>query len=135
MRPLSPASYTAWRDLALAENPELASLRHAVDVARYEVEQNRADFLPRLGLYASTGKSKSGSENTYNQRYETDSVGIQLSVPLFSGGETLAATRQATHRMEKSHYDLDDKVRETSTRCARCTTRAAAARRRSAPTR
>ncbi|MBN0904357.1 TolC family protein, partial [Pseudomonas aeruginosa] len=52
-------------------------------------------------------------ENTYNQRYETDSVGIQLSVPLFSGGETLAATRQATHRMEKSHYDLDDKVRET----------------------
>lgn len=113
MRPLSPASYTAWRDLALAENPELASLRHAVDVARYEVEQNRADFLPRLGLYASTGKSKSGSENTYNQRYETDSVGIQLSVPLFSGGETLAATRQATHRMEKSHYDLDDKVRET----------------------
>ncbi|HGW5540941.1 TPA: TolC family protein, partial [Pseudomonas aeruginosa] len=69
--------------------------------------------LPRLGLYASTGKSKSGSENTYNQRYETDSVGIQLSVPLFSGGETLAATRQATHRMEKSHYDLDDKVRET----------------------
>ena len=113
VRPLSPASYTAWRDLALAENPELASLRHAVDVARYEVEQNRADFLPRLGLYASTGKSKSGSENTYNQRYETDSVGIQLSVPLFSGGETLAATRQATHRMEKSHYDLDDKVRET----------------------
>ncbi len=88
VRPLSPASYTAWRDLALAENPELASLRHAVDVARYEVEQNRADFLPRLGLYASTGKSKSGSENTYNQRYETDSVGIQLSVPLFSGGET-----------------------------------------------
>ena len=64
-------------------------------------------------LYARTGKSKSGSENTYNQRYETDSVGIQLSVPLFSGGETLAATRQATHRMEKSHYDLDDKVRET----------------------
>lgn len=113
VRPLSPASYTAWRDLALVENPELASLRHAVDVARYEVEQNRADFLPRLGLYASTGKSKSGSENTYNQRYETDSVGIQLSVPLFSGGETLAATRQATHRMEKSHYDLDDKVRET----------------------
>lgn len=57
MRLLSPASYTAWRDLALVENPELASLRHAVDVARYEVEQNRADFLPRLGLYASTGKS------------------------------------------------------------------------------
>ena len=26
VRPLSPASYTAWRDLALAENPELASL-------------------------------------------------------------------------------------------------------------
>ena len=44
VRPLSPASYTAWRDLALAENPELASLRHAVDVARYEVEQNHYDL-------------------------------------------------------------------------------------------
>jgi protease secretion system outer membrane protein len=111
--PLKPANYTAWRDLALSENPELAALRHSVDVARYELEQNRAGFLPRLGLYASTGKTKSGSENTYNQRYETDSIGIQVSVPLFSGGETLAATRQASHLMQKSSYDLDDKVLET----------------------
>ena len=111
--PLNPTSYTAWRDLTMAENAELAALRHGVDVARYDVEQKRADFLPRLGLYASSGKSRSASETTYNQRYETDSIGIQLSIPLFSGGETLAATRQAAHLMEKSHYDLDDKVRET----------------------
>ncbi|MCU1717096.1 TolC family outer membrane protein [Pseudomonas sp. 5P_3.1_Bac2] len=113
VNPLVPSHYEAWRDLAMAENPELASMRHAVDVAQYEVEQNRAGFLPRLGLYASSGKSKSGSENTYNQRYDTDSVGIQLSIPLFSGGETLAATRQASHRMQQSSYELDDKVAET----------------------
>ena len=111
--PLSPSNYNAWRDLAIAGNPELAALRQSVEVARHEVERNRAGFLPRLGLYASTGKTKSGSENTYNQRYDTDSVGIQLSVPLFSGGETLAATRQASHLMQKSSYDLDDKVLET----------------------
>jgi protease secretion system outer membrane protein len=111
--PLNPTSYTAWRDLAMAENAELAALRHALDVARQDVELKRADFLPRLGLYASSGQSKSGSETTYNQRYETDSIGLQLSIPLFSGGETLAATRQATHLMEKSHYALDDKLRET----------------------
>jgi protease secretion system outer membrane protein len=113
VRPLQPNRYEAWRDLAMAQNPELASMRHAVDVAQYEVEQNRAGFLPRLGLYASSGKSKSGSENTYNQRYDTDSVGIQLSIPLFSGGETLAATRQSSHRMQQSSYELDDKVAET----------------------
>ena len=113
VRPLTPNRYEAWRDLAMAQNPELASLRHAVDVAHYEVEQNRAGFLPRLGLYASTGKSKSGSENTYDQRYDTDSVGIQLSIPLFSGGETLASTRQASHRMQQSSYELDDKVADT----------------------
>ncbi|WXL27939.1 TolC family outer membrane protein [Ectopseudomonas mendocina] len=112
MLPLTPANYTAWRDLAMAENPELAAMRHSIDVAGFELEQNRAGFLPRLGLYASTGTTKSGSENTYNQRYETDSVGIQVNVPLFSGGETLAATRQARHQMQKTRFDLDDKVQE-----------------------
>lgn len=102
--------FSSWRELALAHNPELVALRHAVDVAQQDVEQSRAGFLPQLNLYASTSRSKSGSETTYNQRYKTDSVGVQLSIPLFSGGESWAATRQAVHLMEKSRYELDDKV-------------------------
>ena len=50
---LEPASFSAWHALALERNPLLASQREAMEVARYEVERNRAGHLPKLNAYAS----------------------------------------------------------------------------------
>ncbi|MGV8508434.1 TolC family protein, partial [Pseudomonas aeruginosa] len=68
--------------------------RMALEAAAYEVERNRAGHLPRLSLFASSGKTHSASESTYEQKYDTDSVGLRLSLPLFEGGRVSAATRQ-----------------------------------------
>ncbi|MCY1272131.1 Outer membrane protein TolC [compost metagenome] len=113
IQPLQPVRFEAWRDLALANNPELAAQRHALDVASAAVERNRAGHLPTLGLYASSGKTSSSSESTYNQKYDTDSIGIQLSVPLFAGGGVAAATRQATAELERASHELDAQTAAT----------------------
>ena len=42
--------------MALESNPLLASQREALEVARYEVERNRAGHLPKLNAYASVRK-------------------------------------------------------------------------------
>ncbi|MBC3423940.1 TolC family outer membrane protein [Pseudomonas sp. RW3S2] len=113
VQPLVPARFEPWRDLALAHNAELASQRHALDVAAQGVERQRAGHLPSLSAYVSKGISSSSSESTYNQRYDTDSVGIQLSVPLFAGGGVSARVRQAQAERDGLQFQVDAQVSDT----------------------
>src|SRR5450830_177499 len=111
--PLEPANFDTWHAMALENNPTLASQRQALDVAHYEVERNRAGHLPKLNAYASVRKSESDSGNTYNQRYDTNTIGFEVNVPLFAGGGVSASVRQASANMEQAEYELDGKTRET----------------------
>jgi len=111
--PLSPANYDSWHELALTHNPELASHRQALQVARFEVERNRAGHLPKITAYASSRQQESDSGNTYNQRYDTNTIGIEVSMPLYAGGGVSASTRQASRSLEQAEYELDGKTRET----------------------
>ncbi len=110
---LMPANYDTWHELAISNNPNLASQRQAVEVARYEVERNRAGHLPKVSAYATMRQNESESGNTYNQRYETNTIGFEVSVPLYAGGGVSASTRQASRTMEQAEYELDGKTRET----------------------
>ncbi|QIH08245.1 MULTISPECIES: TolC family outer membrane protein [Pseudomonas] len=110
---LSPATYDSWHEIALSNNPMLASQRQRVEVARYEVERNRAGHLPRLSAYATSRQNESESGNTYNQRYDTNTIGIEISMPLYAGGGVSASTRQASRNMEQAEYELDGRTRET----------------------
>ncbi|KJZ33576.1 TolC family outer membrane protein [Pseudomonas sp. B21-040] len=110
---LQPANYDTWHEMAVANNPSLASQRQAVEVARYEVERNRAGHLPKVSAYASARQNESESGNTYNQRYDTNTIGIEVNVPLYAGGGVSASTRQASRNMEQAEYELDGKTRET----------------------
>lgn len=105
--PLAPARFDGWRDMALVHNADLAGQRHGLTVAEQEVERQRAGHLPTLGLYATSRQTRSDSESTYNQKYDTDSIGIQLSMPLFAGGGVSAARRQASASYEQARYELD----------------------------
>ena len=111
--PLEPQRFESWRELALANNPELASQHHALTSAEYEVERKRAGHLPKLSLYASSRQTSSDSESTYNQKYDTNSVGIQLTVPLFAGGSVSASTRQAARQLSQAQYELDAQTAST----------------------
>ena len=111
--PLEPRRFESWRELALANNPELASQHHALTSAEYEVERKRAGHLPKLSLYASSRQTSSDSESTYNQKYDTNSVGIQLTVPLFAGGSVSASTRQAARQLSQAQYELDAQTAST----------------------
>ncbi|QBF27868.1 peptidase [Pseudomonas tructae] len=110
---LQPATYEAWHELALANNPQLASQRQALEVAGFEVERNRAGHLPKVSAYATSRQMQSDSGNTYNQRYDTNTIGIEVSLPLFAGGGVSAATRQASRNLEQAEYELDGSTRAT----------------------
>ena len=111
--PLEPANFSTWHEMALERNPLLASQREALEVARYEVERNRAGHLPKLNAYASVRKMESDSGNTYNQRYDTNTIVIEISLPLYAGGGVSASVRQASSNLAQVEYELEGKTRET----------------------
>ncbi|HBW7283463.1 MULTISPECIES: TolC family outer membrane protein [Klebsiella pneumoniae complex] len=110
---VSPLPYTQfvdWEKVAMERNPQLAASRHGVDAARYDVERNRSGFMPQVQLYASHSENDSSSDNTVNQKYRTDSIGVQVTMPIYSGGGVAASTRQAAARYGQAKYELDAQV-------------------------
>lgn len=119
VQPLTPTRFERWRDLAVAHNAELASQRHGLEVAEQNIERQRAGHLPSLSAYASKGISSSSSESSYNQRYDTDSIGVQLSVPLYAGGGVQASVRQARAQRDAVGFELDAQLNDTLTQLRR----------------
>ncbi|TMW13024.1 TolC family outer membrane protein [Alloalcanivorax gelatiniphagus] len=110
--PLPAMTLPEWFQQARAHSPVLGLQRSDLRVAEGEVERQRAGHFPRLSLYASTRRTDSDSETTYGQHYDTDTIGLQLSVPLYDGGGVSAARRQAVARRAASEYRLREQ-RET----------------------
>lgn len=110
VRPMQPDGFDEWKAIAMERNPEIIAQRHAVEAASQEINKNRAGHAPRLDMIASISKSSSDTINTYNQEAKTNSIGVQLNVPLYSGGYTSAVTSQAVSNHEKAKADLEAKT-------------------------
>ncbi len=110
LRPLQPAVLAEWEKIALERNPDLQTQRFAIEAGRQEVNKNRAGHAPRVDMVAGYNKSKSDTLTTLNQDSTSRSIGVQVSIPLYSGGAVSASTRQAAAGLEKAKSDMDLKT-------------------------
>lgn len=111
-RPLQPAGFEEWKALAVQQNPEIQAQRHAVEIAKQEVYRNRAGQLPHVDFVASVTKDKADTIDTYTTDANVRSVGVQVTIPIYSGGSVSASTRQASANYEKAKTDLEDKTNQ-----------------------
>lgn len=102
-----PASLAAWLEQAAATNPDIIARRAAVDLARAGVARAEAGHYPRIDLVASVSKGRNESVSTLNQAVSQRSVGVQLNLPLYSGGIVGASVAQALAEQEKALAELE----------------------------
>ena len=100
LAPPDPASPGDWVDTALQQNPDYLAARSAAEVARYEIRQARAGHYPQVDLVARRSEQETQFAGNIPSDTETDSIGIELSIPLYSGGATVSATREFRSRFE-----------------------------------
>jgi protease secretion system outer membrane protein len=112
VKPMEPANFDAWKTLALDRNAEIAAQRYAVEASRQEINKSRAGHAPRVDLVAAYSKNTSETITTLNQDATVRSVGVQVTVPLYSGGSVNAATRQSVANHEKAKSDLEAKTNQ-----------------------
>ena len=112
VQPLEQSDYEAWKNITLENNPEIAAQRENVELAYQDIRRNRAGHAPRLDAVASISKSKSDSTSTFNQEIDNKSIGLQLNIPIYSGGSVSALTAQAEANHKKAQDDLETKINE-----------------------
>lgn len=104
---IKAGSFDEWRAIALSNNPELKAATLQAEVARLEIQKARAGHAPRIDLVAAYSKNNAETVNTYNQSNVNRSVGVQVNIPLYSGGQVSATTRQAAAGYERAKADLE----------------------------
>lgn len=96
-----------WQQEAVEANAEVAAARLALSLAGKEVQLQRAGHLPTLDLIAQRQLSQSDTISTLGTRTRNTMWGVQLNVPLYSGGYVNASTRQAASRLTAAQAKLD----------------------------
>ena len=122
----NPQSESDWVKTSLEQNLSYLSAQVGVEIAKSEIKVQRSGHLPTIGIQASkrdidtdSFRSDSGSEFTpADNENINEGVGVQLNLPLYSGGQVTSRVRQAVARHRASKEKLERVARET-TRIAR----------------
>ena len=104
---LAPNAFDYWKDAALNSNPEIQMGQFQIESARQEYLKNNAAHAPTVNFIAGWNVQKSNFVSSIYQNSNTTSAGLQLSLPIFSGGETQGRAAQAAANYEKSKAELD----------------------------
>jgi outer membrane protein len=104
----SPANVEEWVTVADQVHPSVRRARIALDVALLETEKARAAELPTVDAVGSVGLSDTrGSGATLPGTSNSASLGVQLSMPLYTGGATQNRIKETLKLEEKSRNDLE----------------------------
>jgi len=126
-RPEVPAQYSNVDELvssAITENPALKAQGLQVSAAESSVSAARAGHYPTLTLGGSWGKSAQWGDSTgsggLTPDATTNSIGLTLSVPIFSGGATQSRVRQAlaSRDIQQDTFEQQKRALDRNTRNA-----------------
>ena len=108
----NPNQVGPWLSTAKENQPLLNQAREQLQVAQDEVEIQRRAHWPKLNL----GAGYSYDKGSFLPSLETNRarIGVNVSVPLYEGGEISAKTKRAAAQAKANEYrlqDLEDQVR------------------------
>ena len=109
----------AWVDEALEQNLAVVAARLGVEIAKRDVKIAQSGHLPTLDLFATTGEfDEDATETVTNRTLDTrtrgpadsdgteDVVGLQVAVPIFTGGVTSSRVREQVYLHRASRQRL-----------------------------
>ncbi len=118
----NPADEQSWIDLAMGQNLELVSSRLDEQIARHEIAFRRTGHYPTIDFVAGYGDSESTISDQirngiafpdFDSSSRGDSISIEVSFPIFSGGRTSSRVREAVYLHRASREQLQRVTRET----------------------
>lgn len=116
-----PAQEDDWVETALDQNLSLVAARLNAEIARHEIDSRRSGHFPTLELVASHGdfdrtferSDDGGPFNDVANDQTADTIALEFTFPLFSGGRTSSRVREAVHLHRAAKEQLQRVARAT----------------------
>ncbi len=118
--PTVPGDEQQWLADAIANNRTLVALRHAINAASQLISSARARHLPQVALTATYTDSNQGFDSRDLPSYSSNSIGVEITIPLYEGGRVDGSVRaaRARHGIAQQEYEFSLRETEVATRTA-----------------
>jgi outer membrane protein len=111
LSPPQPADLAAWVDQARASNLRVQASQSAAEIAALEFRRVvAAQNLPSVDLVARRTRNDPYRDTSGNDTpgySDTDTISLQMTLPLFNGGIALNKAKELSALREKSSFDLE----------------------------
>lgn len=111
INPNLPAQLDEALEVAKVNNPDILQLKLLLEASNQNIDIARAGFMPTLDAVASYTKNKNRFSGSGTQDSDIGTIGLQASLPLYRGGNTLATFKQAKLQKLQASDNLRDKIR------------------------
>jgi outer membrane protein len=102
-----PTQMTDWVDAAEKQNYNVIASKLSLEIAQREIKKSRAGHYPTVGLSASTSRSSGGVGAMAGVTRPT-TIGLNVSIPVFSGFGTDSRVKETVALEDKSRSDLEN---------------------------
>lgn len=102
-----PSNIKSWEKTSLVNNKQILSAQYAVEIAQKAVEIEHATKDPVINLFAKHAGNSTFGEDAFDQDKLDASVGVQLSMPLYQGGNIASRVREARHNLRRARQQLE----------------------------
>lgn len=106
-----PQSEEQWVQTAAQHNLQIQNAQAQSEIAKSEIQKQTAGHYPSLNLVGSYDYTDR-LEAPFGREQASSTLGLQLSVPIFSGGGVQAGVRRAVHTHEQRLAELELARRE-----------------------
>ena len=116
--PPAPLDAKAWVDTSTKQNLRLQASNYGITAAQESLKQSKSGHAPTVSAFAqyTTGDNDSlgftnGGVSTgsalFNGDADQSTIGVQLSMPLYSGGRTSSQVRQSYDVLQQTEYQQE----------------------------
>lgn len=103
-----PALIEPWVSSAENQNYGVVVSQLALELAKRDIQRNRAGHLPTLDLVASSSRVKTSGQVTGASGSRNDNaIGVQWAVPIFNGFAVTSRVRESIALEDKARNDLE----------------------------
>ncbi|MBK3444152.1 TolC family outer membrane protein [Pseudomonas lactis] len=111
---VSDESLESWVRLAQADNPSIKANLSALEAAEAGVRGGKGGHYPTLSLNLSAQNTNEGYNNALAPKTDSYVAGVQLSVPIYSGGSTSARARGLYQDQRSAELQLEATRRQVA---------------------
>jgi outer membrane protein len=110
LSPPNPANMQSWVDMAEKQGYPVVIQDAATQIAQLQTKFARAGHYPTLDIVGSYGQTnQTGTAlSAFSSQANLGTIGLQLALPIYSGGAINSREREAAANYEKSRADLED---------------------------